>query len=169
MKANQFLLLICQLTFGMTMITGCTKPTIDLSKELETLAVLQRAEQAAHMEEQPAVIVNMLADTVCQVKNGEVNYYTKDEMTERFIKYFESVEFIKWEDSHPPVYTLSADGTMAQILIQKHVEVKLESDTASNRETTDFAWTELWRKIDDHWKMYCVTSTGKTVSSLPEN
>lgn len=145
----------------MALITSCAKPSIDLSKELETLAVLQRAEQAAHMEEQPAVIVNMLADTVCQVKNGEVNYYTKDEMTERFIKYFESVEFIKWEDSYPPVYTLSADGSMAQVLIQKHVEVKLESDTASNRETTDFAWTELWKKIDDHWKLFNVTSTAK--------
>ena len=101
----------------------------------------------------------MLHDTICQVKNGEVSYFTKDQMTERFINYFAAVEFIKWEDSHPPVYTLSEDGTMANILIRKHVEVNVEQDTAANRETTDFAWTELWKKKDGRWKMYMVTTT----------
>lgn len=132
----------------------------NLASEIEALQVLQRAEESAHMEEQTAVMVNMLNDTICQVKNGEVNYYTKDQMTERFQKYFQSVEFIAWKNIHPPVIMLSDDGSMAQVLVQKHVEVKMESDTTSGRESTDFAWTELWKKKNGSWKMYAVTSTG---------
>lgn len=147
-------------------LIGCQGPKTDvantpnLSSEIEALQALQRAEESAHMEEQTAVMVNMLNDTICQVKNGEVNYYTKDQMTERFQKYFQSVEFIAWKNIHPPVITLSDDGTMAQVLVQKYVEVKLESDTASGRESTNFAWTELWKKKNGSWKMYAVTSTG---------
>ena len=154
--------LLCSCTAVLTSVLaiGCQAPKPDLAAEMEALNALQRTEESAHMEEQTAVMVNMLHDTVCQVKNGEVNYYTKEQMTARFQKYFESVEFIAWKNTQPPVITLSDDGTMAQVLVRKHVEVKLESDTTSGRESTDFAWTELWRKKNGTWKMYTVTSTG---------
>ncbi|HQW26645.1 MAG TPA: hypothetical protein PLV75_11820, partial [Saprospiraceae bacterium] len=100
-----------------------------------------------------------LNDTFTQIKNGDVSYFTKDQMTERFISYFESVEFIKWEDTGPPVFTISDDGSMAHILVQKHVVVDIEQDTAGTRETTNFAWTEMWRKKEGRWKMYSVTTT----------
>ena len=138
---------------------SCTPPKPNLSKDLEALALLQKQEQDAHLQESPALLVNMLHDTLTQVKNGEVSYFTKDQMTERFINYFASVEFIKWEDTQPPVYTLSDDGAMAHILIRKNVVVNVEQDTTSTRENTDFAWTELWRKKEGRWKMYAVTTT----------
>lgn len=132
-----------------------------MKKELSALAELQNQEQRAHLEEQPALLVNMLNDTLTQVKNGVVSYYTKDQMTERFISYFESVEFLKWEDTAPPVYTISEDGSMAHILIQKQVIVDIQQDTTGTRETTNFAWTEMWRKKEGRWKMYSVTTTDR--------
>lgn len=140
-------------------IFGCTQPKVDLQKEISALTELQKQEQRAHLEEQPALLVNILHDTLTQVKNGVVSHYTKDQMTERFISYFESVEFLKWEDTAPPVYTISEDGSMAHILIQKQVIVDIEQDTTGTRETTNFAWTEMWRKKDGGWKMYSVTTT----------
>lgn len=140
-------------------IIACSPPKVDVKKEIAALAELQKQEQTAHLQEEPALLVNMLNDTLIQVKNGVVSYYTKDQMTERFISYFESVEFIKWEDARPPVYTISDDGSMAHILIQKLVVVDMEQDTAGTRETTKFAWTEMWRKNDGRWKMYSVTTT----------
>lgn len=130
-----------------------------MAKEIEALGILQKQEQKAHLNEEPALLVNMLNDTLTQVKNGVVSYFTKDQMTGRFINYFDAVEFIKWEDTQPPIYTLSEDGAMAYILICKHVEVKVEKDSTTTREETDFAWTELWRKKDGRWKMYSVTTT----------
>ena len=140
-------------------ILSCTQSKVDLQKEISVLAELQKQEQRAHLEEQPALLVNMLNDTLTQIKNGEVSYFTKDQMTERFISYFESVEFIKWEDTGPPVFTISDDGSMAHILVQKHVVVDIEQDTAGTRETTNFAWTEMWRKKEGRWKMYSVTTS----------
>jgi len=140
-------------------ILSCTQSKVDLQKEISVLAELQKQEQRAHLEEQPALLVNTLNDTFTQIKNGDVSYFTKDQMTERFISYFESVEFIKWEDTGPPVFTISDDGSMAHILVQKHVVVDIEQDTAGTRETTNFAWTEMWRKKEGRWKMYSVTTT----------
>ena len=146
------------LAIGLSLL-ACAPPKVDFQTEIAALTELQKQEQTAHLEEQPALLVNMLNDTLTQIKNGEVSYFTKDQMTERFISYFESVEFIKWEDARPPVYSISADGSMAHILVQKHVVVDIEQDTAGTRETTNFAWTEMWRKKEGRWKMYSVTTT----------
>ncbi len=151
-------LILC-LLYASLISPGCNKPKPDLSKELEALASLQKQEQTAHLQEEPAPLVNMLNDTLTQVKNGEVSYFTKDQMTERFIRYFEGVEFFKWEDIQSPVYSISEDATMAQILIQKLVVVNDVSGTEPIRDTTRFAWTELWKKKEGLWKMYQVTST----------
>lgn len=143
---------------GICLVT-CTSPKTDHSSELQALADLQKQEQAAHLQEEPAVLVNMLNDTLTEVKNGVVSYHTKDEMTTRFVTYFDTVEFIKWEDIQPPVYKLSEDGTEANVSIRKHIEVSIENGGASNREITDMAWTELWKKKNGRWKMYMVTTT----------
>ena len=158
MSSNPIPFFLLVLGLGLSVIS-CSPPKVDLQKELGALTELQKLEQTAHLEEQPALLVNMLNDTFTQIKNGEVSYFTKDQMTERFISYFESVEFIKWEDARPPVYSISADGSMAHILVQKHVVVDIEQDTAGTRETTNFAWTEMWRKKEGRWKMYSVTTT----------
>lgn len=153
---NFFILLCFIAAFS---IFACSPPKADKAKDLSALAELQKQEQAAHLQEEPAILVNMLNDTLVQIKNGEVTSLTKDQMTSRFMQYFDAVEFIKWEDSQPPVYSISDDGTMAHVLIRKHVEVSIETDSIPTREVTDFAWTELWKKKDGRWKMYVVTST----------
>lgn len=140
-------------------LSACGQPKADLTKEIDALRVLQKQEQTAHLNEEPALLVNMLNDTLTQVKNGVVSYFTKDQMTERLISYFGAVEFVKWADTQPPIYTVSEDGTLAHILIRKQVEVKVDKDGATTREVTDFAWTELWKKKDGKWKMYTVTTT----------
>lgn len=153
---NFFILLCFIAAFS---IFACSPPKADKAKDLSALAELQKQEQAAHLQEEPAILVNMLNDTLVQIKNGEVTSLTKDQMTSRFMQYFDAVEFIKWEDNQPPVYSISDDGTMAHVLIRKHVEVSIETDSIPTREVTDFAWTELWKKKDGRWKMYVVTST----------
>ncbi len=140
-------------------------PVIDLNAETTELLRLQAVVQEAHLTEQPALLVHMLNDTFCNIKNGEVKYYTHDEMTDRFVKYFYSVEFIKWADIKPPVITISPDGEMAHVLIQKEVELILSEADKPTRERTEYAWTELWKKNPDvsggKWKLFTITSTDK--------
>ncbi len=137
---------------------ACTAEHAD--NDLASLLSLQEQEQIAHLSKDVPLFLEMFHDTVCQIKNGTVSYHTKDEMSERFTRYFGMVEFIKWQDSHPPVITFSQDHTMAHILVQKRVEL-IVKDSASTIEKTDFAWTELWKKKQGRWKLYTVTSTDK--------
>lgn len=141
------------------LLIACSPSKPDFTEELKALADLQKEEQIAHLQEEPARLVNMLHDTLADVKDGVVSYYTKDEMTTRFVNYFDTVEFIRWEDIQPPVYKLSDDGTEANVSIRKLVEVSIENNGDSNREITELAWTELWKKKEGKWKMYRVTTT----------
>jgi hypothetical protein len=136
-------------------------PAVDLDTEKTALLKLQAVEQEAHLTEQPALLVHMLSDTFCQVKNGEVKYFSQDEMTDHFVKYFYSVEFVTWNDIKPPVITLSPDGLMAHILVTKEVELILSEQDKPTREKTNYAWTELWKKKNGQWKLHTVTTTEK--------
>jgi hypothetical protein len=130
------------------------------NKDITVLLALQEQEQVANLTKDVLLFMEMFHDTVCQIKNGTVSYHTKKEMAERFTLYFGIVDFIKWQDSHPPVVTLSEDHSMAHILVRKRVELMVK-DSASTVEKTDFAWTELWRKKQGRWKLYSITSTDK--------
>ena len=138
--------------------TGCVQQ--ENQNDVAILMGFLQQEQTAHLTKNVPLFLEMLHDTVCQIKNGKVTYQTKTEMAERIARYFNMVEFIKWEDSHPPVLTLSGDRTLAHILIQKRVELTVK-DSVSTLEKTDFAWTELWKKKDGRWKLYTVTSTDR--------
>lgn len=141
-------------------LVSCT--TIEIEKDKQVLGKLQQQEQDAHLTKDVVLLANLFADTVCQIQNGTVSYFTKKQLADRFSKYINSVEFIKWEDTSHPVYTLSDDGTQAHIIVQKRVELTIKGDSTGRIEKTDFAWTELWKKRNQEWKLYSITSTRKT-------
>jgi len=130
----------------------------DTVEDVDILMGFLKQEQTAHLTKNVPLLLEMFHDTVCQIKNGEVTCQTKAQMEERITRYFNMVEFIKWEDSHPPVLTFSDDLTLAHILVQKRVELTVK-DSLSTVEKTNYAWTELWKKKNGHWKLYTVTST----------
>jgi hypothetical protein len=139
-------------------LVACVKE--QANKDIAVLLGRQEQEQIAHLTKNVPLFLEMFHDTVCQIKNGTVSFQTKEEMGERFTRYFGMVDFIKWQDSHPPVITLSEDRSMAHILVRKRVELVVK-DSSSTIEKTDFAWTELWKKKHGNWKLYTVTSTDK--------
>lgn len=131
--------------------------TVSPETNLKELTRLQQQEQQAHMRKDVLLLVEMFHDTLCQVQNGRVSYFTKQEMSNRFAMYFDAVEFIRWEDNYPPKIQLSTDGSMAHITVQKGVELVVKADSSIQK--TDFAWTELWRKGNQGWKLYSISST----------
>ncbi len=128
--------------------------------DVAALLEFQQQERTAHLRKDVHLMVEMLHDTVCQIKGGKVTYFTRDEMASRFTQYFGMVEFVKWEDTKPPVITVSDDHSLAHILVQRQVELKLR-DSLSTIEKTDFAWTELWKKKNGRWRLYTITTTDR--------
>jgi hypothetical protein len=147
---------------GLILILFVSCTDIDIKKDKQILLNFQKQEQQAHLKKDVHLLDDLFADTICQIQNGLVTYLTRKQLVERFTKYFNSVEFIAWEDSASPVFELSRDGTQAHIIVQKHVEVRINGDSTRAIEITDFAWTELWKKQDQEWHLFTITSTRKT-------
>lgn len=141
------------------LMEACT-PRESVDDDVSILMEFQEQERTAHLQKDVSLLVEMLHDTVCQIKDGKVTYLTKDEMASRFRQYFGMVEFIRWENSNPPLVTLSDDHSLAHVLVQRHVELVLK-DSVLTSEITDFAWTELWKKKNDKWRLYTITTTDK--------
>jgi hypothetical protein len=138
-------------------ISSCAKP--DHQRDLELLISYQKDAQTAHLQNNPELLIRHFVDTLTQIRNGVVSRETKTAMKERFSNYFGSVHFKSWEDITQPIITISDDATLAQIMVQKKVELFERSDTTHTRHTTNFAWTELWKKKNGEWKLYVVTTT----------
>lgn len=154
MKVRFLLLLV------LCMVIEACVPREGVDNDVAILMEFQVQERKAHLEKDVSQMVEMMHDTVCQIKGGTVTYFTKDQMARRFGQYFSMVEFIKWEDSNPPVLTLSQDHSLAHVLVQRHVELVVK-DSVSTVEKTDFAWTELWKKKNDRWRLYTITTTDR--------
>lgn len=152
--------ILCVHVLFFTVFMACNRE--EAINDHATLLALQEQEQIAHLTKDVPLFLEVFHDTVCQIKNGTVSYHTKDELSERFTRYFAMVDFIKWQDSHTPEITFSQDHSMAHVLVQKRVEL-IVKDSALTVEKTDFAWTELWKKRHGRWKLYSVTSTDKPV------
>ena len=141
----------------LVMFIACQQP--ENINDLATLLQYQKDEQRSHLEKDPELLIRNSIDTLIQIRNSKVSGYSRQDMRDRFSQYFNAVEFISWEDIVPPVFTFSDDSTMAHIMIQKRVILYEIADTTKTIDTTNFAWTELWRKKNGEWKLHVVTTT----------
>ena len=132
----------------------------DLEAERRELLRLAAEARAAHLAYDPAPLLRAHAEGFVSVSNGKVSKPTKEESLRMFAGYFESVRFEAWDDLAPPVVTLSDDGTLATMLIQKRVRVRPKSGTGAGSET-DWAWLETWRKQGGRWRMQTIVSTSQ--------
>ncbi len=81
---------------------------------------------------------------------------------ERIGKYFNSVQFIKWDDTADPIIRFSDDGSLAYAIVQKEVIVTYpDSSGKAFNDTTHYAWSSIYRKQNGEWKVECNISTNK--------
>lgn len=140
---------------------GCAVP-VDLEAERETLMRLHQQQQDAHLTYDAALFVDMFHEPIVQLRDGTI--YERDRATNlaRVQRYFDTVTFQAWENVEPPRVRISADGTMAYIIVHKRVELTFEDDAGdTQREHTIFAWLETWEKIEGVWKLMAAASTDK--------
>lgn len=143
------------------LFVGC-QSTVDLEAERESLMRLQQQQQEAHLTYDAELFVDMFYDPILQLRGGTI--YERDRATNlaRVQRYFDNVQFQAWEDIEPPRIRISADGSMAYIIVHKRVELTFEDeDGITQREHTIFAWLETWEKIEGIWKLMAAASTDK--------
>lgn len=134
--------------------------------DLAELMRLQEQQKTAHLNYKAEMFVEMFAENLTQVQRGNISTRTRAENLFRFKNYFDTFKFIEWENLKSPVIKISKDGTLATIIVQKRVRGTYKNDKGQDvLDHTDFAWLEVWEKIDGQWKVVTVASTEKVVEN----
>ena len=149
--------LICM--FFMVGLIKCrSKPNVE--EEKQSILSLLKQEQAAHLKKDVNHFLSAFNPVIISVNRGEVAETSIKENQRQIEQYFNSVEFLKWEDVAPPKIAFSDDGTLAYAIVQKQV-ILSDVRNKNKNDTTDFAWVSIYRKQKNGWKLECNVSTNK--------
>lgn len=145
------------------LVISCESPgKRNTSKEEKAIRALLQQERKAHFEKNVDLFVSEFADSMIGVNKGKVSVLSLEQNKQRIRPYFESVQFIKWDDVAEPVIRFSDDGSMAYAVIQKQVIVSYpDSKGKPFIDTTDYAWVSIYRKQKGEWKVEANISTNK--------
>ncbi len=154
---------ILQLILVLFISTSCTKSKmIDKSAEKNKILKLHNAQRDYHFNKDSIAFANQLSDNFISVNKGLISSPKKGETISRYSGYFSSVEFIKWDDVSEPIIKFSDDGSMAYTIVDKIVTLTYKNQMANTVQgKTHFAWTAIYKKYGEQWKIDCVTSTEK--------
>ena len=144
---------------------SCNKrKEVDISENRMQILQLHNKQRDYHFNKDSIAFANHLSDNFISVNKGIISSPEKEETISRYNKYFSSVEFVKWDDETEPIIKFSDDGSMAYTIVDKIVVVTYENEDGKKVEgKTHFAWTAIYKKYGDEWKIDCVTSTDKAI------
>lgn len=127
--------------------------------ELKKILALHDLQREIHFEKQVSNFVNLLSEEHISVNRGKIAQPSIADHEERFTNYFNSVDFVKWDDVAPPIIRFSDDLSVAYTIVDKEVIVRsLDTDLL---DTSYFSWVAIYKKINGEWKIDCVGSTNK--------
>ena len=133
-------------------------------KEAEKAEILHmhNLQRDYHFNKDSLAFVNQLSNDFISVNRGEITQPKRAETLARYHSYFSSVEFVKWDDVSEPIIKFSDDGNMAYTIVDKIVRTRYKNEAGEEVEgETYFAWTAIYRKTAEGWKIENVTSTNK--------
>ena len=134
-----------------------------LSVEKEKILTLHNLQRDYHFNKDSIAFLNQLSDNFISVNKGKITSPKRKETLTRYHRYFSSVEFVKWDDITPPIIKFSDDGSLAYCIVDKLVVLTYEDANKKKVEQkTHFAWTSIYKKYGDEWKIDCVISTEKS-------
>ncbi|MEM9362436.1 MAG: hypothetical protein AAGA43_07375 [Bacteroidota bacterium] len=153
--------------FGMLcLLTSCSDTKVfDEAEARKEIYVLHNAQRKYHFEKDSVSYVNQLSKDYVEVKNGIVARPKLEDKLSRYHSYFSQVEFLKWDDLQEPIIRFSEDGSLAYTIVDKIVQVSYKDENGNQTiGETHFAWTAIYRKTMDGWKIECAISTEEPIS-----
>ncbi|MCB0375073.1 MAG: nuclear transport factor 2 family protein [Sinomicrobium sp.] len=150
---------------------SCNTPLeFDRSAEKDKILMLHNLQREYHFNKDPISFANQLSDNFISVNKGRISNPKREETVKRYTGYFSSVEFIKWDDVAEPIVKFADDGSMAYTVVDKIVSVIYNDENGNTVEgQTRFAWTTIYKKYGNEWKIDCVISTERPDENNNEN
>lgn len=122
--------------------------------------LLHNQQRQAHFEKNAELLLAGGSEDFIEVNRGMVRKPTHEESVKRLQSYFDAVEFVKWDDVSPPVFSFSDDGTMATTIVDKLVILKVK-DKDNRLDTTHYAWLAVYKKHNGQWQLHRIGSTNQ--------
>ena len=162
---------ILLLTLFLFLFLSCNRTKeISISDEKDKILKLHNEQRNYHFNKDSIAFANQLSDNFISINKGKISSPKREETISRYNGYFSSVEFVKWDDVSEPIIKFSDDGSMAYTIVDKIVVVTYKDENGNTLESkTHFAWTAIYKKYEDEWKIDCVTSTDKPNVNNTEN
>jgi len=153
------------LSFAVILFISCDKKAeFDVSVDTKKIMQLHNEQRSHHFNKDSISFANQLSENFISVNKGIISHPKKEETISRYHQYFSSVEFVKWDDETEPIIKFSDHGSMAYTIVDKVVVVTYEDADGNKVEgKTHYAWTAIYKKYGDLWKIDCVTSTEKPI------
>lgn len=149
------------LMISLLLVTACSNTTNSDTDTQQILALLQQ-ERKAHFNKDVDLFTSEFAKGMYSVNKGVVDSLPIEEHKKRIRSYFEVVKFIRWDDVAAPIIQFSDDHSMAYAIVQKLVILEVKDSTGKpTMDTTHFAWTSIYKKHNNEWKIVNNTSTNK--------
>jgi hypothetical protein len=149
------------LFFALLTSIACTKTSI--LEERDKILTLHKAQRDYHFKKDSIAFVNQLSENFISINKGRISTPKREETLSRYHSYFSSVEFLKWDDAEEPIIRFSDDGSLAYTIVDKIVVVTYNDGENRVQEETHFAWTAIYKKYGEEWKIDCVTSTNEPI------
>ena len=136
---------------------------IDFDMARSEILNLHNSQREYHFKKDSIAFADQLSDNFISVNRGEISTPERAATISRYNSDFSSVEFNRWDDVTEPIINFSNDGSMAYTIVDKIVELTYQGqDGEIINDTTHFAWTAIFKKYGEEWKIECVTSTTKS-------
>lgn len=142
-------------------ILACNSESgVDFEKEKQQILELHHLQRDYHFNKDSVAFANQLSENFISVNRGLITSPTKEATVARYHDYLSSVEFEAWDDVTEPIIRFSNDGTMAYTIVDKIVKLTYKDESGNDiYDETHYAWTAIYKKYGDRWKIDCVSST----------
>ncbi|MCB0280604.1 MAG: hypothetical protein KDD94_13935 [Calditrichaeota bacterium] len=146
----------------LSILISCSDSGIDRETATREIMQLHALQRDFHFNKNAVDFARLLGKNHISVNRGKVTQPSQSDTEKRFAAYFNSVEFVKWDDTAEPIIRFSDDNRMAYTIVQKQVILRYQNDAKQTvEETTDFSWLAVYKLHDDGWKIDAVGSTNR--------
>ena len=133
---------------------------VDLEKEKAELLKIHEAGRRAHFNTDVNLLLEGAPDEFISVSGGKINRSTPAATRKMFESYFKDAKYFEWDDLEPPIIRVSADASMAWMIVRTKVRrTQKDSSGAEREEKFVYAGIMTYEKRDGRWVRVANVST----------
>lgn len=138
-----------------------TETSVDLELERSALLKIHSQDRQAHFDTDVDLLLAHSGHEFISVSNGEVHRSTLAEQHAFFEGYFKGATYYEWDDLEPPIIRISADASMAWMIVRTQVRRVTRLEGAEEARETRFVYAGImtYEKNAGNWVRVANVST----------